>query len=363
MKTNAPKVTIVPGSAGYLESLFSFARLEYGRSSHQTLASFYNWQYERNPNCPDGLAGLLLAVDEANNVVGFINRTFMEWSINGEIMIIPTLSDLAVKTTYRTGGAGLRLILKATSNCAHAFVNGSNANSTPLFHSLGYQSLDGARWLKKILNPIWGGFRYGWHKLQGGLPKPHQLFAQNRHPDACNIRTYFAPPADTLKQLTEFLNGSEQKIKQHWTIESVRWRFFDPSGPTHLLLIEDNAKGTIINAMVISVGPTRGINVCRLVAHRSQSISDFHKMLEYSVKVAKVSGVDAFFAFSFDQLEVQAIGSAGFTDAKQSPGTFFYHKRKKDAESFRNVLVQGAGSDYGFEAISRSEVPPEKCTS
>lgn len=355
MKTATSKVTVVSGSPAYQASCLNFARREYGKNSYQALASFYKWQYELNPNCPNGLSAMLLAVDESNNVVGFVNRTFMEWSVKGERMIIPAIVDLSVKSTHRNGGVGLRLILKATSECAHAFINGSNANSAPLFRSMKYQQLEDARWFRKILSPVRGALRFGRHKLTGSLPEQHRMFAQRQATVDDRFRTYTEPDAGILNKLTEFLNGAEQEIRPHWTMESVRWRFFDPLGPRHLLLIEDDVNGSAKNAMLISAGPTRGLNICRLVAHRTQNVLDFKNMLAYALRLARSSGVDAFIAFSFDATEADAIAAVGFSKLKQAPGTFFYHKRKKDAEIFQNVLIQGAVSDFGFEAVDRCE--------
>lgn len=356
MKIATSKVTVVSGSAAYQASFLNFARVEYGKNSYQALASFYKWQYELNPNCPNGLTAMLLAVDESSNVVGFVNRTFMEWTVKGERMIIPTIVDLSVESSHRNGGIGLRLILKATSECAHAFTNGSNANSAPLFRSMKYQQLEGARWFRKILSPIRGALRFGRHKLTGGLPKPHRMFAPRHITVDDRFRTYSEPNAETLNKLTEFLNGTEKEIQPHWTMESVRWRFFDPLGPRHLLLIEDDVNGSVKNAMLVSAGPTRGLNVCRLVAHRTQNALDFKNMLACALRLARNSGVDAFVAFSFDATEAEAIASVGFSELKQAPNTFFYHKRKKDAEVFQNVLVQGSVSDFGFEAVARCEM-------
>ena len=333
-----------------MERIIAFAQREYGRQAHQALGSFYQWEYTENPNCPAGLGAMIVAVDDAQQVVGAINRMFLTWDVHGEHVRIPAMVDFAVDGTHRQGGLGLRLILKCTSDISHAFINGSNPNSAPVFRSLKYQELEGGHWFRKILAPVRGGLRYGVHKITGGLPGETKPFAEWSSPD---VSTCAAPDQALLQKLADLLNAAPAEIKPFWTAETLRWRFFHPLGPRHLLLHRSASDGTLVAALLISGGPVKGLNVCRVIAHQCPSTKDLQDLLSAALAMARRGGMDAFFAFTFDKAEVAVLNALGYGQQPHTPSAFFFHKRRKDAELFRSVLIQGAASDLGFEAVAR----------
>ncbi len=344
------KIVIVPATEALLPAIREFAQREYGPNSHQASGSFHQWLYQENPNCPNGLASMVVAVDDAQQVVGFINRVFMTWEVQGEKHSIPAIVDFAVDPDHRQGGLGLRLVLRCTSDIAHAFINGSNPNSAPLFRSLKYQELDGGHWFRKILSPIRAPFRYGLHRINKGMPSPHALLDQQ---GVAPYATSSDPDHALLQQLAALLNGADADVKLFWTVETLRWRFFHPLGPKHLLVHTSHSDGSLSNAMLISAGPVRGLNVGRLIAHRTKSIAEFAQMLTTVLSLARRAGLDAFLTATGDAQEASVFRDAGATELDTTRGTFFFHKRRDDHELFRHVLVQGAASDLGFESVPR----------
>jgi hypothetical protein len=344
------KTSLLSGTDVPMERILAFAGRVYGRNAHQAMASFYQWEYTENPNCPNGLGSMIVAVDGSQQVVGFINRVYLTWDVRGEQVTIPALVDFAVDDAHRQGGVGLRLILKSTSDLGHAFINGSNPNSAPVFRSLKYQELEGGQWFRKILSPLRGGLRYALHKIGGGVPASPLRFAQW----ASSTAHLSAAPDDALlRQLANLLNDGPAQVKPFWTVETLRWRFFHPLGPRHLLIHRSFSDGTMSAALLISCGPVRGLNACRVIAHGCTDPQQFRDLLSEALRMAEGSGVDVFFAFTFERSEADVLAAMGFAEQPRTPNAFFFHKRRKDAELFRSVLVQGAASDLGFEAVGR----------
>lgn len=344
------KTSLVSGTDVPMERILAFASRVYGRNAHQAMASFYQWEYAENPNCPNGLGSMIVALDGSQQVVGFINRVYLTWDVRGEQVTIPALVDFAVDDAHRQGGVGLRLILKSTSDLGHAFINGSNPNSAPVFRSLKYQELEGGQWFRKVLSPLRGGLRYALHKIGGGLPTSPLPFAQW---STSSVRVSAAPDVALLRQLAELLNNGPAEVKPFWTVETLRWRFFHALGPRHLLLHRSSPDGTMSAALLMSCGPVRGLNACRVIAHGCTDPQQFRDLLSEALSMAEGSGVDVFFAFTFERSEADVLAAMGFAEQPRTPSAFFFHKRRKDAELFRSVLVQGAASDLGFEAVGR----------
>lgn len=344
------RVTIRPGSAVPLDAILEFTRRTYGPASHQATERFHRWCYQRNPNRSEELGGAIVAVREDGRVVATVNRLLMAWNVEGVIMPIPAIGDLAVDEEERKGGLGLRMVMRSVQGAQHAFVNGSNPNSSPLFRGLKYQELTGAFWGRLVLAPVRAAARHGLYRAFGRSPGDHTLLTP-RTPDGF---TATADPTDELLlRLAAFLNAAPATIKPHWDVPSLRWRFFDAEGPRHLLLFAGDTTGTITAAMLLSAGPRHGIHLCRPIAWRCADAASFSDLLRTAIRLARSSGMDAMAAFSFDPVEAQVMERSGLKRTATAPATFFHHKRRDDAQRFSSPLIQGAVSDMGLEGFQR----------
>ncbi len=347
MEERKSKIALNTGSAVPMADILAFAAKEYGPRTHQARAAFYQWAYAENPNATDGMDHMVLAVDEVGRVVGFVNRLPISWEVHGERMVIPAIGDFAVDPNHRRGGVGMRLALRSTSDLGHAFINGSNPNSSPLFRSLKYQEFGGASWHRAILHPVRGALRHARHRFMDASPPGHRFLT------AKPMGAFFTsarPDAALLEKLAVFLNDDPAPVKPFWTPGTVAWRFFHPLGPQHLLIHPAPVNGSLRGAMLVSAGVHRGLNVCRLVAYRCPIAGQFQEMITVALAIARASGIDAFSAFTFDAAEAAVLTRAGMKPLRQVPGAFFFHKRRGDAEKFHGVLIQGAASDFGLES-------------
>jgi len=338
------KVSIVPGSSVDPEAIVAFGKAIYGPHAHQAKHAYYRWLYTENPGCPEGLGHMLVAVEEGGKVVGFVNRMVQTWTVNGRLCRIPAIGDLALADTHRRGGPGLRLVLASTRNADHAFVNGSNPNSSPLFRSLKYQELEGAAWCRSILSPVRAGLGHAGHRLFGRTrAMPDLSRARVPAPWKC----LHAPDERLRARLAELLNDHPAAVRPHWTTESLTWRFFHPLGPRHLLVHDADMRSFVL----LSAGVHRGVTVCRPIAYRHASPNDFLPLLKAAIAASRSVGADLFLAFTMDRAEAEVMRANGLQDRATTPGTFFFHRRRDEAAAFARAWVQGSASDLGLEAI------------
>ncbi len=95
--------------------------------------------------------------------------------------------------------------------------------------------------------------------------------------------------------------------------------------------------------------------LCRLVACAVNDPKAFQDLLGCAIQLVRRAGYDVFSSFTFSQSECQAFVSAGFSELKVAPSTFFYHKKKADAVHFDKPAIYGAPADFGFDALLRRD--------
>ncbi len=348
MPPTPPRTTIVPGSEVPLEAILTFARRIYGTHSHQAKEAYYRWS-GANPAHPAATAAhAVVAITATGEVVGLVNRIPMTWLVDGKPQVIPGIGDLSVDEEHRKGGLGLRLIMQSTRGSEHAFVNGSNPNSSPLFRGLKYQEITGAFWGRALLAPVSTSWRYGLYRLTRIGPRPpgpvhamvHGRFAVTTTPDDA-----------LLGRIAGYLNLAPAATKLQWTVDTLRWRFFHPLGPHHLLIHSADRDNTPEAVMVLSIGSRRGLRIGRILAHRCDTEKAFGELLGAAKAIGKTGGVDVLAGFTFAPSEARVMRAAGLHGIRNPPATFFFHKRRIEEPLFQDVLVQGAASDLGLEGI------------
>ena len=90
----------------------------------------------------------------------------LNWSLEGSIVTMPSIGDLAVSPTHQAGGLGLLAGHGRRARrgpCLRERIE--PGNNSPLFRGLRYQELVGAAWYRTILQLGPGGVRLGMHRL------------------------------------------------------------------------------------------------------------------------------------------------------------------------------------------------------
>lgn len=343
------RTTIVTGLEVDRQAILDFAQRTYGAHAHQARANHLEWSYVQNPHAPDGLGHMLVARTEEGRVAGFVNRFLVDWQVHDRTVAIPAITDLAVDEQDRQGGLGLRLVMSAVKGVEHAFVNGSNAHSSPLFRGLKYQEVPGGWWMRRVLAPLRGGTRLLLHKTLGQVPVTSGFLTTAEL--ASGVRLHDRPDDALLAQVVTLFHTDPAPIKLHWTIEGLRWRFFHPLGPRHLMLSTTTSSGALSSVMLMAAGMQRGIQVCRPVAFRCPDPAHFELLLGTAMRHAKRHGVDACIAFTFDPNEARAMQRLGLARQPVTPATFFHHARRGMPFDPQELRIQGAASDIGFTAI------------
>lgn len=350
----AGSLRVVEGSEELLPSVLDFAGRTYPRGGHQRRPDYYHWLYARAPN---GLASMLLVLDEQQRVVGALHRLFLEWSIQGEVVLVPTLIDLALDPEHRHSGVGIRLIMRGTRDAPHAFINGSNPNSAPVFRGLRYQELHGGHWSRLALRPLGALWRSLVFRLMGTSARPIRPARLRGQGD---IHCTSEPSNALLAEVARNANAVLAAIRPHWTVDSIRWRFFHPDGPRHVLFHRKGPDGTLREALVLSLGSARGLNVVRPLLLVASDRGGTYDLIKVAMRSARTAGAHAFVAFSLDPTVIDVLTQLGARTRKDPPATFFHHKRRTDEVHFTNLAVPAGASDLGFDAFPMDQLPADR---
>ena len=118
-----------------------------------------------------------------------------------------------------------------------------------------------------------------------------------------------------------------------WTQEGLRWRFFSPTGPRHLLLLrgEDWA--------ILSVGRRSGVTVARLMELGGDD-SGFMKPI---LAAASAMGAGVALAHSTQAAFRARLLAAGWRERKDPPSSF--------VQGVDKLAASAAVGDVGFEAF------------
>lgn len=344
----ATRITVVPGNEVLHTAVLDHARHMHGEGAHQASPRYRRWLYDRAPHVPEGITAMRIALDEQQRVVGIADRLFLPWMVHGTVERIPALIDLSVREDQRSGGAGVRLILSASSDVPHLFVNGSNANSAPVFRGLRYQELSGGFWGRRVLSPLSTAWNLARHRITAS---PKAVFDLRRMLPHLDQEATIAPTAAILEELAALAAADHVAVRPHWTAETLLWRFFHPEGPQHVLIVQ-RTNGDLRQALMATVGLHQGLHVLRPVLHMGDTTLLRTHSAPALLRAAMRAGVHVMAVFAWDPAEADVWRTLGCRPRTDTPGTFFQHKRRSDAERFAQVRVPAAASDLGFDAIA-----------
>jgi len=345
--STAARITVVPGTEELHPAVLGHARAMHGAGAHQASSRYRHWLYTCAPHVPEGIAAMRVALDEHQQVVGIADRLFLPWMVHGTVERIPALIDLSVRADHRSGGAGVRIILSASGDTPHLFVNGSNPNSAPVFRGLRYQEVTSCFWGRQVLAPFAMALQVARLKLFGAATTAFDL---QRLVQRLDHGATTGPTDAVLEELAALAATDTAAVRPHWTAETLRWRFFHPEGPQHVLIVQ-RTSGTLRQALIATVGLHHGLHVLRPVLHLGDATLLRTHSAPALVRAAGQAGVHVMAVFAHDAEEAAVWRTLGCRPRKDTPGTFFHHKRRSDAEHFTDLRIPAAASDLGFDAI------------
>lgn len=327
----------------YLESYIGFAEQNFGHSAHQSRVSYLEWLYSKNPNKHNLNTGLILGVAD-DDVVACLHTMMLSWRVGTSIKRMPTVHDIMVNKTYRTG-VGAVILLRALRMGKHAYIAAATGLMADVYRSLGCQRIK-ASWYRKILAPLSGGLRLvagrvGW--------RPETAVYFDHGPPSLDGWELSILPGDGLIDAVaarlQTVDGLG--VGPDWNTGQTRWRFFDPSGPKHMLLYQ--SIGSVVGDMaIVSLGPRKGLNLARIVEARAESTEGLRGLLDACGLASKAYGAHLMSMYSASERLNSMCRECGWDEQTVAPASYFYHKGKNEFVDYR---LMGGAADFGFEAL------------
>jgi hypothetical protein len=251
-------------------SLLAFSAQWFGQGQYQASANYLRWLYDENAFSRD--ADCLVAKDDSDNIAGCIHIMRIEAAGETEPLMINSLQNLMIAERFR-GGAGLLLLRKAMKDADISIAPGVVGDLAKAYAELGYKKID-SFWGRKILRPIGIGRSLIVKKLltakQG--KKLSSVTVQTHR-----LRVCYSPNDDQCENLSTLLKLRDSQRSDNpvlWTGQRVKWRFFHPYGPRHVL-IQSNDNDEFC---IASVGVRHGYLVGRPLEWWQHANSDFLRL-------------------------------------------------------------------------------------
>lgn len=341
------QINWVPFENRFLKNYQEFTKNNYGLNAYQCKENYIKWLYQENPLSKEKNDFLIGINSDNENIVGCIHKMQMEWVLNKETFRVPALHNLVVDSEYRHG-IGFMLVMAAVSGEEQALMPGVENPFSSFYKTLKYQKIN-AFWYRKFLKPTSSGIFLLANKFLKVSAKENYFDSLNAKKINNNFIVDFSPSKDIMQQIAASLNNHDsQTFAPLWTGEQVKWRFFHPFGPQHILVYE-NFNESLENFALVSMGPRRGLNIARILSLKSSSNESLDALLTNVFNIVKNEGGHLIQFFSADSLINRSLISIGWNPVKHSPDTYIYHKNKSD--TFENYAFTGSAGDFGFEAI------------
>lgn len=316
-----------------VDGLCRASQLEFGSEGYQHMGRYLEWLYRRNP-AGRGTADCLIARQD-DAVVGCMHRLMLPLrSREGDLLAV--LHNHFVAEAVRSG-PGVLLLRRAVKDVAAGFAPGVQAPLDQVYRRLAFVEHQGA-WLMRPLAPIRAAVQLAAGRVRASAPLRIDMDdVQKRCPEMLVTAT---PDDAMVDRLCEAMRRDQaDAVSVDWTRALVRWRYFDPAGPRHLMALCRDSGGMA----VIALGRRRGLAVARLLELTQVD----GRALARVVRVMRAAGAVLALTFTTKEAVAEQAMRAGWR--RRDNGTF----------SFRTPtvpLVLGAGaSDVGFEAF-RTEI-------
>jgi hypothetical protein len=285
----------------------------------------------------------LIVLMDGGRIVGAHHRMRLRWNINGQSTIVPSLHDLFVLESHRSGG-GMQLVLAALAGESSVALFGLASLSDHIYARMRVPMLQ-LHSLRKFHSRFLAGAQLAASKLQ--MPRRSEI----NIPDAevlqrgYTVKRRSDPSPDLLRAALALRPQAETYAE--WDALTYRWRFFHKSGPQNVLFAA-TIRGNTIGRAVVSVGfgSRWGIVVARIVDFAYAEPEVVAILLEYIDRTVKSVGVPVCYAkISSTELKEQMLRN-GWSVLENVGARWFTRGRGAHPEKF---WISGGECDFGCD--------------
>jgi hypothetical protein len=348
LTADASNVDVVPLTAALAPAHAEFAKQEFGSNSYQGRQGYLRWLYEEAPHSA-GLSDAKVAVANGK-VVGCFHTMKLPWTVSARTEIVASPHNLMVAPAYRTG-IGFALIAE-TFRHKHVLQMGAGVSVQAIYEKMGSRPIPTHRG-RAILNPLTAPVVALFHRAAPSVLDRATKFACTlvnglRTPGGW-LRVDSAPTDTMLSEVADRLvGGAEGRTHVAWTPELMRWRFFSPIGPRHLL-VSHHARGEADAIAIVSLGFHRSLSVVRIVEWWAPEDRDARSLATGLRVLLNALGANMWLGLTSDSKTADQWRSAGFRPVPAPPKEYELH-RPRDL-SFGPISFCGGAGDVGFEAL------------
>lgn len=312
-----------------LPRLIRASAAQFGNHSYQHLPRYLEWLYQANP-AGRGPSDCLVARQDGE-IVGCMHRMILPLGGADGPRTLGVLHNHFVSDAVRSG-PGVLLLRRALKDVDIGFAPGVQAPLDQVYRRLGFAEHAGF-WLIRTLRPVAGGIQMVRSRL--GMSKAVRIDAGRLDERVAGVEVTASPNASDLDRLCQAMrDGSPAHAGVEWTPELVRWRYFDPIGPRHLLLRSGETMA------VIAVGMRRGLRVGRLLELHGAD----RAFTQHISRVMQAAGAALGLAFTTDETIAQRLTAQGWR--LRENGTFSFRSGTSPLD------LGPATTDVGFEAFN-----------
>ncbi|MFC1485111.1 hypothetical protein ACFL5N_01510 [bacterium] len=336
----------IPYQDCYLKSYQDFVKNNFGRDAYQSKKKYIDWLYSENPLMINKKnSDFLVGINKKKEVIACIHKMRLLWNCQESIVEIPAIHNLMVDKKYRMG-IGFMLVINSIIGEEHAFIPGVVQPFSEFYRKLKYQKVN-TSWYRYWVKPIQGPFFFVLNRFL--KYSPSKFYFNIKDYELNDYKVTMNPDDKVLQQLVSCLNSENKNtIRPYWTIELIKWRFFNKIGPRHVLIYKI-FQDTIKNFIILSLGPRKGINIGRILLLKIDTVENLKILLDFVKTIIKNNGGHLLQLFFYDSEINIMLKKLGWKNLANPPDTYFYHKNRDI--KFKYMSFFGAVGDFGFEGL------------
>ena len=275
-------------------------------------------------------------------MVGCIHIMCLGAEHDGRSLRIHSLQNLIVDEEYRAG-MGIMMVKQAMKGADIIVFPGVAQALASAYKAMKYPEAN-SFWGRKVLRPVgvaWGllGERLGRYRKEMHIAR-HRIERIGR--GAVEILTY---PDDTILDALATAIIKRDRMLQTmpilWTVQALRWRFFSPCGPFHLLFLSADRQSFCI----ASLGLRRNVRVARLIEIADSPQLSFSRQV---LGLLKSLGAELSLSYAGRDAEKNTLVSLGYSEVPDTATSFVVGKIPLE---WPLSLTSGA-TDVGLESIN-----------